>query len=344
VSAPADPRAAERTRVALLADRSLILTAEGEALGRVVEQWVPRYRVRLDGEAPPAERAEIRVAPDGADGVRRPAEEVRRTFVLDTIETWVDDGARTATMASVATGAAGIIDLEARRATIGPGEPPGAPRADADAARLAWDVYSMLTASAALLLGRLHRALVHAGAVVTPGGRGWLLVGDAFAGKSTTCANLIIAGWDYVSDDQGVLSRDDSSGTAGRLRIEGWPRTMHMDEAWERGEAPLRRRRDFDPSALGPGRWRADAPVAGMLFPRVEANAPTTLLPLPQGAALAQLLRQTPWLMADRVAAPEILAILRAAAALPAYELRLGLDTYKDGALLAKRLEMLGKV
>ncbi|HKG91135.1 MAG TPA: hypothetical protein VKA84_04565, partial [Gemmatimonadaceae bacterium] len=271
MSAPA----AERTAVALLNDRSLVLVAEGDTR-RMTEPWVPRYRARLDGGGGDGgdggardAAAVIRVVPDGGAGVRAP-EGVRRTFVLDTIEAWVDDEARTVTMASVVSGAAGTIDLGARRATLGPGEP----RAGVEIARVAWDVYSMLTASAALLLGRLGRALAHAGAVVTPGGRGWLLVGDAFAGKSTTCANLITAGWDYVSDDQGVLSRDESSSSGsggGSLRIEGWPRTMHMDEAWERGEAPLRRRRDFDPAVLGPGRWRPDAPVAGMLFPRVEA-------------------------------------------------------------------------
>ncbi|HEU4455937.1 MAG TPA: hypothetical protein VFR81_22920, partial [Longimicrobium sp.] len=195
------------------------------------------------------------------------------------------------------------------------------------------DLYSMVTLSCALLLGRLGRALVHAAAVVAPGGGCLLLAGDTHAGKSTTAVNLIGAGWPFVSDDHVVLSR----GADGRLRVEGWPRRFHLDEGWEQG-APLHRRGELDPHERWPGAWRRAAPLAGLLFPRVEAAFPTALAPLPGSQALAGLLRQSPWLLADRAAAGGVLALLTAACESPAFSLRLGLDSYRDAGRLVEVL------
>src|SRR3989441_8434802 len=99
------------------------------------------------------------------------------------------------------------------------------------------DLYSMLTISAALLLARLERALVHAAAVVAPDGHAWLLAGDARSGKSTSCATLAAAGWGYVSDDQVVLAaREDG------VEVEGWLRPFHLDRNGEGGEPTGERR------------------------------------------------------------------------------------------------------
>jgi hypothetical protein len=73
----------------------------------------------------------------------------------------------------------------------------------------------------------------------------------------------------------------------------------------------------------------------------VEADRPTRLLAHPAGEALAGLLRQSPWLLADRGAAPGVLALLQQAAEAPAHGLRLGLDTYRDAPRLADILRTL---
>lgn len=73
-----------------------------------------------------------------------------------------------------------------------------------------------------------------------------------------------------------------------------------------------------------------------MLFPRVEAAEPTALLPADASGALAGLLRQSPWLLADRGCAPRVLALLRDAALLPSRVLRVGLDTYTNPARLGE--------
>jgi len=62
----------------------------------------------------------------------------------------------------------------------------------------------------------------------------------------------------------------------------------------------------------------------------VEPEQPTHLTPLSPAEALAGLVRQSPWLLAGRVAATTVLGILHRAAEHPAYRLRLGRDAYRQ--------------
>src|SRR6202008_1057251 len=135
-------------------------------------------------------------------------------------------------------------------------------------------------------------------------------------------------------DDNVVLFR----GADGALSVEGWPRRFHLDEGWETG-APLHRRGEVDPHERWPGQWLRTAPLAGLLFPRVEANLPTQRTPIAASEALGGLMRQSPWLLADRGAAPDVLSLLRAACGPPAYALRLGLDSYRDTERLISILD-----
>lgn len=285
------------------------------ALARWLPLVPPDTPVDADGSV-------IRVVPAGdAPPPVRPAE--ARTLRLGKVDAWVDgDGA----LLAGASGVHGTIRLDAGDAEL---RVPG----DAEADAVGWDLYSAATLACALLLGRMGRALVHAAAVAPPGCRAWLLVGDAWAGKTTTCANLVRAGWNYVSDDHVVLHRD----AEGRVAVEGLPRPFHLDQGWETG-AVHHRRGSTDPRERFPGAWRRTAPLAGLLFPRVHADEPTALAPAGAGDALAALLRQSPWLLADRGCAPRVLALLRDAAQLPVHALRLGMDTYADPPLLAERL------
>lgn len=195
------------------------------------------------------------------------------------------------------------------------------------------ELFAGLTLAAALLLGRLERTLVHAGAVVAPDGRAWLLVGGTFSGKTTTCLNLIRAGWDYLADDHVVLAPGD-----GGVEVEGWPRRFNVDHGYARGVSQGMRGR-VEPDGFGPGRWRRAAPLGGVLLPRVEARLPTAAEPATQGDALSALLQQSPWLLADRGAAPAVLALLKRAAQAPARRLRLGTDSYANREQLCAVLD-----
>jgi hypothetical protein len=192
-------------------------------------------------------------------------------------------------------------------------------------------VREALSISAALLLARQHRALLHGAAVVMPGGGAWVLVGDTHSGKTTTCANLVRAGLGYLADDQVVVH----AGDAGVLVAAGLPRRFTLDDGFARGES-LGVRSPVDPDRLfGPGRRRGAAPLAGVLFPRVEADEPTRLQRASAADALSRLLRNSPWLAADPRSARPLLALLARIARLPAHDVRLGRDTLNDPVRLA---------
>ncbi len=284
-----------------------------------IARWLPL--VPSDTPADPSGAVIRIVVDDGGPAPVRPDGE--RTLAMGDVGAWMEPDRARLVGASGVHGVVGLADGVAELRAPGEG----------DAAAVAMDLYSACTLNCALLLGRMGRALAHAAAVAPPGGDAWLLVGDSRAGKTTTCANLVSAGWSYLSDDHVVLHRDG----AGRVAVEGLPRPFHLDEGWETGGI-VQRRGNTDPHQRFPGAWRRTAPLAGLFFPRVQADEPTALAPLPAADALAGLLRQSPWLLADRAAAPAVLALLREAALFPAHRLHLGLDTYADPPLLAERL------
>jgi hypothetical protein len=217
---------------------------------------------------------------------------------------------------------AGVVDLGSHRASIeiAPGE------RHPDLAR---EVFCSLTVAAALLLNRQDKFLLHAAAFVGPAGLAWLLVGDSQSGKSSTCANAIRLGWSFLADDQVVIG----SGPDGSLQVEGWPRDFNLDEGFEAGTS-TGTRSPTDPSRLGSGRWQRSAPLGGILFPVIRAARQTSLSPVSRADALQELVRQSPWLLADAKAAPMVLGRMQAMTTLPAFRLSLGTDAYQDPTAL----------
>ncbi|HET7459703.1 MAG TPA: hypothetical protein VFJ82_00590 [Longimicrobium sp.] len=306
----ADPRpglAAPPVTRALLEDGSLALSVEAAAWDAVAS-WVPRVPAREP--APGEARAWIRVGA-GAPAFELPA--APAAMELYGVRGWTAGGAVVLADGHRRIGAR--VELESRRAEV---------RVDtAGPAPDAHDVFAVFTIAAGLLLARLGRALLHAAAVVAPDGGAWLLPGSSFSGKSTTCITLIRAGWNYLCDDHVVLGR----GAGGELRAEGWPRPFGLDRGYALGASEGVRGR-VEPHLFGPGAWQRSAPVAGVLVPRVEAGQPTTVTPVHPAASLAQLLRQSPFMVSDPAAAPGVLALLEMVAKRPSYELRLGFDSY----------------
>jgi hypothetical protein len=196
-------------------------------------------------------------------------------------------------------------------------------------------VEPLLTIATALLLGRMDHALIHAAAVVSPGGKVWLLVGDTHAGKSTTVATLVRAGWGWLADDQVVVHR-----SAHGLVAEGWPRAPNLDTGYEEGRITgTRQGVTFElfgaPPLAGPH------PLGGVVLPAVDAGRPTGCRPASSAEAFVALVRQSPWLLADVASAPRLNELLAGVAALPAARLQLGRDSYGRGGVLA---EVLGEV
>jgi len=297
-------------RYLLLEDGALTVTIERPCL-RLIGAWLPMgaRRAEHDGSAP----ASIEVL-SGADVVQSHPSDSPPTLRIGSVRAWLDHETNHATLAG-ATGAGGEIELAGHRARLD--LPPGT--GDAAAA----DLQPMLTIAAALLLGRIGRILLHAGAVVSGGGRAWLVVGDARSGKSITCISLAASGWGLLSDDQVVLQSPGSEVP----RAEGWLRPLHLDEGWER-RTPRGTRRTVVPASLGLRAVSGPIEVAGTLHTSVEAGQPTTASMTSAAEAFIGLVRQSPWLLADRTAAPAIVERLSKLARLPSVAISLGRDTF----------------
>jgi len=307
--ADARPVAGAPRRFPLLADGSLVLTAT-EGVWEIVESWLPHLPQADAGAMPAAAVIQVET------GVPPTPPDEAPTMELYGVRAWVS-----ASSAVLADGAGRIgawVDLAARHATV---------RVNGDPAER--DVFAAFTISAGMLLTRLGRALVHAAAVVPPGGGAWLLPASSFAGKTTTCVTLARDGWSWLADDHVVL------GGGACATAEGWPRFFYLDRGYGTGASDGVRAR-IDPHGVAPGTWLRAAPVAGLLFPRVDADRPTAVSRLAAADAFARLLRQSPWILADAAAAPAVLPLLQRVAGLPAWELRLGGDTFSSG----KRLQM----
>ncbi|HEX7978966.1 MAG TPA: hypothetical protein VF461_10215 [Gemmatimonadaceae bacterium] len=317
----------QRAVHSLLNDDALVVRTD-VALAELVESWLPLHA------APPTRpepRATIDVVSDEA-GAASDADDVSGAPLLRFGGVQVRALEGDVLRLTGTSSARGRIDLGARRATIAA---PTSASSAASESSLAFDVYSMLTLSAAFLVGRLGGALVHAGGAVDPEGRAWLLVGDTHAGKTTTCVSLVSAGgWRYLADDQVVLR----FGSDGALVAEGWPRRAHLDEGF-RDAVVTGTRATVDLRTRWGDRWLPRAPLGGVLMPAVHAERPTSLAAVADAASFAALVRQSPWLMADRAMAGEVMALLRNAASHPAFALSLGRDSYARGDVLAERLE-----
>lgn len=302
------------TARAILEDGTLAVEADEDVLP-IAATWLPRVPT-LPGDGAAA-RIHVRFG-ESAD----PPPPAKPEIELRTVGGWVMRDERVL-LHEPGARIGGEVDLAAKSAEIWvrPGE---------TAQSIELEVAATLTIASALLLTRLGRALVHAAAVVPPGGGGaWLLAGGTFSGKTTTCLTLVRAGWAWLADDAVILAPGDG----GAIHVEGWPRRFNLDHGYAAGESAGVRSR-VEPEAAIAARWRRSAPLAGLLFPRVEADQPTTLEPVHPAGALSLLLRHSPWILADAAGAPSVLALLQRAAQHPAHGLRLGRDSYCDASAL----------
>jgi hypothetical protein len=308
----------------LLSDGSLRILID-PALLPLLSGWLPQSPDRTD--APGDAAATIRVS-SGGGALRFPT--APPTFRFMAVVGWVRPAGEIRLQGD--GGCGGAVNLPEATAQLSV-----PPLAEARAA-VTGDLDALATVAAALLLGRLGRVLAHAAGLVHPRGGAWLLVGDTGMGKTTSCANLVRAGWEYLSDDQVVLGREPD----GTLRAEGWVRRFNVDSGWgKEGAGPVGRRVQLDARTEWPGRWLEAAPLAGLLFPRVEPASPSVVTPIGPADALSRIVRAMPWLLFDRERAPMLLALLGDVATTPAFALRLGGDVFARPDRLAGLLEPL---
>jgi hypothetical protein len=306
----------------LLEDGGLILTAD-RTIQDLLKRWIPNFPPGTLPGPPHSTPARIQVGRGKL--ASRVADRPGPCIEVLGLRAWALENAcielrtRTGSLA-------GQLDLQERRAEIEIAVDTGddLPR----------EVFCALTVSAALLLGRQGKLLLHAAAFVSPAGEAWLLVGDSQCGKSSTCANIIRLGWRFLADDQVVVS----SRADHRIHVEGWPRAFNLDTGFEQGVS-TGMRSPADATRLGPGEWQRSAPLGGLLFPRIEREQSTQLTAMTKADALQEVIKQSPWLLADAEAAPAVLQRMMAMVDQPAYRFRLGFDSYRNPAALLAVLE-----
>ena len=177
---------------------------------------------------------------------------------------------------------------------------------------------------------------VHAAGAVEPLSQaGALFVGASGSGKTTLTLRLTEAGWSYLSDDMVVLRETPAALEAEGLRrlfavagnsIVGSSSTK-LSAALGPPVASDPSKRRLEPETVFPESRLASCQPRALFFPRVVAQAETTVNKIGARAAMEQLMRHCPWATYDTYSAPDYLRVLaRLANQCRAYELAAGRD------------------
>ena len=186
-----------------------------------------------------------------------------------------------------------------------------------------------LMAVLVVLLRRIGWFHLHAATAIDPDGRGWLVAGNAEAGKSTTAALFAASGWRVGTDDAAFLERHGE-----RIVVH----TCHAPIALRKGgrrllakaggiALPARGKVGFWPEDLG-GVWTPMVDPEIIIFTSV-GDTRTAAEPLPRSAAVAELVRWSAWVMLELALAQSHLDVLtRLTHQARCYRVTLGSDLF----------------
>jgi hypothetical protein len=209
----------------------------------------------------------------------------------------------------------------------------------AAAARIAECARTFFLTVLILLLRRAGWHHVHAAAAIDPSGRGWLIAGNAEAGKSTTAALLASRGWQVSTDDIAFLvpGRRRVAVVACRTPIALRPRAYRLLNQAGGVLLPEQRKVGLWPEDLG-GRWvpRVDPDV--IVFPSVGLSGEQTRAePISAHETLNELIRWSSWVILEPDLARERLHLLTTLARQGrGYRVTLGRDLFTDPDRLAQ--------
>jgi len=207
----------------------------------------------------------------------------------------------------------------------------------AAAARIHECLRTFLLTVLIFLLRRRGWHHIHAATAVDPRGRGWLIAGDAHAGKSTTAALLASCGWEVGTDDIAFLTGAAAHVTAVAFRQPIALRPGGHLLLRRRGTVrlPERRKVGYWPEDLG-GRWISRAEPRVILFTSVaERTLVTRAEPLARREALTELIRWSAWVMLEPEFAQHHLELLASLARqAQSYRVTLGRDLFAHPARL----------
>jgi hypothetical protein len=187
---------------------------------------------------------------------------------------------------------------------------------------------------------------LHAAGVVSPQGRGVLIVGPSEIGKSTLALGLMRKGWQYLSDDAVLVRRQGDGIRALALRRHFY---LNASDVSLYGHLPFgpaiddhagRTKRRLCLEAAFPGQAVSATTPALLLFPRISSREHTALHPLLKIEAARRLLEAAGSQLCDRATIGAELQVFRdlvgQAAAL---ELHAGRDVHREPAVLIRLLD-----
>lgn len=186
------------------------------------------------------------------------------------------------------------------------------------------------------LLRRTGWHHIHAAVALDPRERGWLIAGNAEAGKSTTAALLASCGWGVGTDDVSFLAAHPEGVAAIACRTpialrRGGHRLLQRVAVAVGTPLPARGKVAYWPEDLG-GRWISQIRPEIVLFPAVGGpGAVTGAVRLGAREALLELIRWSAWVILEPELAKEHLALLTALAQQArSYRVTLGPDLFTD--------------
>lgn len=188
---------------------------------------------------------------------------------------------------------------------------------------------TFLMAVLIVLLRRAGWHHLHAATAIDPAGRGWLVAGNANAGKSTTAALLASWRWRVGTDDVAFL---EQSGDGVIVHTARAPIALREEGlallARAGGVAlPARGKVAFWPEELG-GVWTPVVLPDIVIFTSVGSGA-TMAEPLARTVAVAELVRWSAWVMLETdLAQPHLDLLTRLARQVRCYRVTLGRDLF----------------
>ena len=159
---------------------------------------------------------------------------------------------------------------------------------------------------------------LHSAGVVDPeSGAGVLIVGPSGSGKSTLTFQLASAEWQYLSDDEVLLSLKD-----GVVEARGFRSFFAMREAANAGL-----RNVFEPADVFASERVSKVGPRWLLFTAISGEKETRMVELSQADTMIRLIRACPWATYDTsVASPNLELLSRLARQAKAFDLAAGGD------------------
>jgi hypothetical protein len=195
--------------------------------------------------------------------------------------------------------------------------------------------------------------LAHAGAVGA-GGRGALVAGGSGAGKSTTAAACLEAGFDYAGDDHVLVTTGGPTPIAHAVyataklsqdlarRVPGLARAVVNRDEHDAAAALRPLLTDEKLVADVHARWPdrlGDVPVDAIVLPRIVAGRESRLRSATPGAALRALAPSTIMQLPQAGGAPQLGPVAELVRRAPTHVLELGTDAAAVPDLLASLLD-----